>query len=144
MMQPTTKSSEMIGSLCWTPRVERTGGPATCASAVTASSATLVQFPVKVAHAITAHKIQGQTIPRPLKIAVDISSCWEDAQAYVMVSRVEDLEQLYILGSLPEKNVRASQSALSELLDMNKRSINENPIGPARFPILGLALAIHG
>ena len=94
----------------------------------TASSATLVQFPIKVAHAITAHKIQGQTIPTPLKIAVDISSCWEDAQAYVMVSRVENLEQLYILGRLPEKNIRASQNALSELLDMNKRSINENPI----------------
>jgi ATP-dependent exoDNAse (exonuclease V) alpha subunit len=60
-----------------------------------ASSDVLIQFSIKLAHAITAHKIQGQTIPKPLKIAVDIASVFEDAQAYVMLSRIEGLEQLY-------------------------------------------------
>ena len=32
--------------------------------------ATLIQFPLKVAHAITAHKIQGQTIPKPMKVGL--------------------------------------------------------------------------
>ena len=50
------------------------------------STATLVQFPVKLAHAITAHKIQGQTIPKPLKVAFDINSIFEEAQGYVMLS----------------------------------------------------------
>ena len=53
------------------------------------SRATLIQFPLKIAHAITAHKIQGQTIAKPLKVALDISSIFEDAQAHVMLSRVE-------------------------------------------------------
>ena len=44
------------------------------------STATLVQFPVKLAHAITAHKIQGQTIPKPLKVALDLDSIFEEAQ----------------------------------------------------------------
>ena len=49
------------------------------------STATLVQFPVELAHAITAHKIQGQTIPKPLKVAFDIDSIFEEAQGYVML-----------------------------------------------------------
>ena len=97
--------------------------------ATTASTkATLVQFPLKVAHAITAHKIQGQTITKPLKVALDISSIFEDAQAHVMLSRVEEFEQMYILDKLPEENIRASKKALDQLQMMNARSINQNPI----------------
>ena len=58
------------------------------------STETLVQFPIKVTHAITAHKIQGQTIPKPHKVALDISSIFEDAQAHVMLSIVNEFEQL--------------------------------------------------
>ena len=70
---------------------------ATSASAM----ATLIQFPLKVAHAITSHKIQGQTILKPLKAALDIKSAFSDGQAHVMLSRMEELDQLYILDSLP-------------------------------------------
>ena len=45
-----------------------------------------------------------------------------------MLSRVEDLEQVYILSSLNEEKLRPSAKALAELQEMNKRSINENPI----------------
>ena len=92
------------------------------------TKATLIQFPLKVAHAITAHKIQGQTISKPLKVALDISSIFEDAQAHVMLSRVEEFEQIYILDKLPEANIRASKKALEQLQIMNARSINQNPI----------------
>ena len=92
------------------------------------STATVFQFPLKVAHAITAHKIQGQTIPKPLKVALDISSIFEDAQAHVMLSRVEKFEQIYILDKLPAEKIRASPKALAELEEMNTRSINNNPI----------------
>jgi hypothetical protein len=92
------------------------------------SRATVIQFPLKVAHAITAHKIQGQTIPKPLKVALDISSIFDDAQAHVMLSRVEEFQQIYILESLPEEKIRASTKALAELAEMNSRSINQNPI----------------
>ena len=90
--------------------------------------AVLVQFPLKVAHAITAHKIQGQTIAKPLKIALDISSVFDDGQAHVMLSRGEELEQIYVLNKLEEGKIRASKKALKELEKMNERSINQNPI----------------
>ena len=83
---------------------------------------------MKVAYAITAHKIQGQTIPKPLKVALDISSVFEDAQAHVMLSRVEEFEQIFILDSLPAEKIRASSKASKELGEMNARSINQNPI----------------
>ena len=88
----------------------------------------MIQFPVKVAQAITAHKIQGQTIPQPLKVALDLASIFDDAQGYVMLSRVEDLHQIYILDCIKEEKLRPSAKALAELEEMNKRSINQNPI----------------
>ena len=97
-------------------------------SSSASKKATLIQFPLKVAKAITAHKIQGQTIPKPMKVALHISSVFDDAQAYVMLSRVQEINQIYILDSLPDGKIRASTKALTELEAMNKKSINQNPI----------------
>ena len=55
------------------------------------STVTLVQFPIKLAHAITGHKIQGQTIVKPSTVGFDLISIFEEAQGYVMLSRVEEL-----------------------------------------------------
>ena len=90
--------------------------------------AILIQFPLKLAQAITAHKIQGQTIPKPLKVALDIKSVFDDGQAHVMLSRVQEINQLYILESLPDGKIRASAKAVAELEIMNKNAINNNPI----------------
>ena len=57
-------------------------------------TATLFQFPLKVAHAIIAQKIT----------------------------------KIYILNSLPVANIRASPKAFAEFQEMNRRSINSNPI----------------
>ena len=94
----------------------------------TSKKATLIQFPIKLAQAITSHKIQGQTIPKPLKVALDIKTVFSDGQAHVMLSRVQEIIQIYILDKLPEGKIRASVKALDELEVMNTRSINQNPI----------------
>ena len=91
-------------------------------------SPTVIQFPIKVAQAITSHKIQGQSIPKPLKVALDLSSVFEKNQAYVMLSRVEELEQIYILNEIKEEKIKPAPKALEELLKMNQRSVNSNPI----------------
>ena len=91
------------------------------------ATATVIQFPVKLAFAITSHKIQGQTIPSPTKVVLDLNSIFEDAQAHVMLSRVQQLEQIYILNSLDESKIRTSRIGLQELHRLKLISLNENP-----------------
>ena len=94
---------------------------------IVGSTATLVQFPIKLANAITAHKIQGQTIPKPLKVALDVKNIFEEAQGYVMFSRVQELNQLYIIDEFNPNKIYPSTKALKELDRMNLISMNSNP-----------------
>ena len=58
------------------------------------------QFPLRLAFAATVHKFQGQTVHKPMSLVVDLMSIKEPAQAYVMLSRVQELNQLFILEKL--------------------------------------------
>ena len=61
-------------------------------------------------------------------MALDIKSVFDDGQAHVMLSRAQELNQIYILDELPEGKIRASTKALAENEAMNNRSINNNPM----------------
>ena len=87
----------------------------------------VIQFPLKLAYAVTAHKIQGQSLPKPFKIAMDLGSTFTPSQAYVMLSRVEDIKQVVIMQAFQESNITISPEALTELKKMNERSENANP-----------------
>lgn len=64
------------------------------------------QIPLVVAYAVTIHKCQGATIDRAL---VDIgNSIFEYGQAYVALSRVKNLNSLYIHNYNPKK-IKANQ-----------------------------------
>ena len=91
------------------------------------SVASVIQFPVKLAHAITAHKVQGNTIVYPSKVLLDLTSVFEPAQAYVMLSRVQCIDQVFIYKELSEKKIRTSTIGLEELERLKKISLNENP-----------------
>ena len=94
---------------------------------VTGSTAKLIQYPIILAFAVTVHKIQGQTIERTQKCVIDLRSVFEGAQAYVMLSRVKELEQVYILEDLPENKIYPIQEALVEIRRLEDVSINKNP-----------------
>lgn len=55
--------------------------------------AAVTNFPLTLAYAMTIHKAQGATLDR---MRVDLQSLWEPGQAYVAVSRVRNLSDLYI------------------------------------------------
>ena len=86
-----------------------------------------IQFPLRLCFATTSHKFQGQTVAKPNKIAIDLRTVFTAAMAYVMLSRVQELGQLFILGSVPVNKIYADQRALNELERLERVSINNNP-----------------
>ena len=61
-----------------------------------ANVATVQKFPVILSFASTTHKIQ-------CKVAIDLRYVFGLNQAYVMLGRVEEKEQLFIIGELPDR-----------------------------------------
>ena len=58
---------------------------------------------------------------------IDLSSVFEPAQAYVMLCRVQCIDQVLIYKKVDEKKIRTSQGCLEELQRLQKISINLNP-----------------
>ena len=70
--------------------------------------------------------IQGQSIYSPTKVVLDVSSCFEPGQAYVMLSRVQSLKQVYILNKLDVDRIKISGQAFFELERLEAISFNKN------------------
>ena len=87
----------------------------------------MIQFPIKLAFAVTSHKIQGATIPKPLKAIIDITDIFASAMAYVMLSRVCALWQIFILNRFDETKIYPSMTALKEKERLDAISQNKNP-----------------
>ena len=93
----------------------------------TSATARVIQFPLKLAHAVTVHKIQGATVPYPAKVVMDIDSTFEPAQVYVMLSRIQQLDQLFILKKFDCKKIKKYEHAYQELKRLELKSFNKNP-----------------
>ena len=91
------------------------------------NTAKVIQFPLRLCFAATSHAFQGQTIYKPNKCVCDFRTVFEAAQGYVILSRVETIEQLFIAESLPQNKFYASPKALEELKRLEAVSINKNP-----------------
>lgn len=60
----------------------------------------ITQIPLKVAYAVTCHRIQGSTLDLA---EIDMANIFEDGMAYVALSRVKDLKGLCIRNFRPDK-----------------------------------------
>ena len=58
---------------------------------------------------------------------MDLSSCFQPAQAYVMLSRCQTIDQVYILDKLDPAKLNINQGAYNELKRLEMISLNRNP-----------------
>ena len=67
------------------------------------------QLPLKLGWATTVHKSQGSTLTRAI---LDISKTFEAGQAYVSLSRVKDIQGLYLERPVNMDNIKVSRRVL--------------------------------
>ena len=84
--------------------------------------ASFLQFPLKLSWALTAHKCQGQSIFPPNSMFTDLHT-FEAAMAYVILSRITSLDQLY-LQELDPKQIYCNKMAKEEVTKLKSRAIN--------------------
>ena len=104
------------------------------------NTARVIQFPLRLCFATTSHKFQGQTVCKPNKIVIDLRTVFTAAMAYVMLSRVQEISQLFILGSVPVKKIYADPQALMELERLERISMNNNPTKWEQFNTRGVKI----
>ena len=81
-------------------------------------------FPSNLLMMLPVTRFKGKQYP--IVVALDFNSIFDDTQTHFMLSRVQLLNQVYILKNLYESKLRTNNNALQELHRMNKISINEN------------------
>ncbi len=77
------------------------------------AKATVYQFPLTLAWALTAHKCQGQTVKKPNQLVADLKSVFTSGQAYVILGRVQDINQL-CLSTFSDNCIRINAKAKEE------------------------------
>ncbi len=81
--------------------------------------ATVRQYPLRLAWAITVHKSQGMSLDRA---SIDLSRAFEAGQGYVAISRVRTLEGLHLVG-LGDKAFKVHPKVLE--IDKSFRKLSE-------------------
>ena len=91
---------------------------------------TFVQYPLKLAYALTVHRMQGQTLSRAY---IDTSSgFFEAGQAYVAISRVRSLDGLILSHKLVPSHFKYDDEVMKYVMDLQPISAESRADDPAK------------
>ena len=84
----------------------------------------LIQFPLTLSWASTGHKMQGKTVPRGCDmVCYGGDRRFPKGLGYVMISRCEDIKNLYLDESFDFKKLEPNEWALAESKKLEEKSI---------------------
>ena len=78
---------------------------------------------------MTIHKVQGMTIAVPRSVTSNFQGIFDGSQAYTVLSRIRQLDQLYLINDLYPDKIYTSKKALLALKDLENRAVNADIIG---------------
>ena len=81
-------------------------------------------MPLKCVWSFSVHKAQGITIPEPIKIMADLNETFQAAMAYVLLSRIVSLSQLY-LKPFQQNKIYCNEVAKAESIKIKELSLNK-------------------
>ena len=93
------------------------------------ASAKVFQFPLTLGDSCTGHRAQGITVSKPNTIVTDLRRSFIPSLCYVICSRTQSMEQLFILEGLPKGKTgfNCVPVALDEVNILDETSLNKNP-----------------
>ena len=86
------------------------------------ASAKVNQFPLRLAWAVTIHKVQGQTFVKGTKVVIHWSNEFRPGMAYVALGRCESLSDLYITEKFSAKKIKCNPHALEMSQELERRA----------------------
>ena len=93
----------------------------------TSSENIAINFPLRLCFATTGHRIQGQTVKKPNNLVVNLKKVFQAALSYVIISRVQSLNQIYFIDDVYPEKIYPNEEATNELEKMFHKSIKPLP-----------------